>query len=40
MSDPELIDLKHGVPYKVIMNWGIFKDENDTSITHMYGAKS
>lgn len=40
MSHPDLIDLKENNTYEVIMNWGIFKDENDTSTKYMYGAKT
>ena len=40
LSDPELLDLKNGTEYKMILNWGIFKDENDTSTEHIYGAQS
>ena len=40
LSDPELLDLKNGTEFKMILNWGIFKDENDTSTEHIYGAES
>ena len=40
LSDPDLLDLKNGTEYKMILNWGIFKNENDTSTEHIYGAES
>ena len=25
--------------YRIMLNWGVFKDENDTDKTNIYGAK-
>ena len=40
LDDPDLLDLASGVEYKMILNWGVFKNENDTSKEHIYGAQS
>ena len=40
LTDPDLLDLKNGTEYKMILNWGIFKDENDSSTDYLYGAAS
>lgn len=40
VTNPDVLDLAPGLEYKMILNWGIFKDENDTSTEHIYGAES
>jgi hypothetical protein len=39
-TNPDVLDLAPEVEYRMILNWGIFKNENDTSTEHIYGAKS
>ena len=40
LTEPDLLDLKNGTEYKMILNWGIFKDGEDTSKKNIYGAES
>jgi len=40
VTNPDVLDLAPELEYKMILNWGIFKDENDTSTDNIYGAES
>lgn len=40
VTDPVVLDLAPELEYKMILNWGIFKNEDDTSTDYIYGAES